>query len=52
LAACTWQINETRVCWVFSWMDQYTAERTINGDGQTVYDHEIRHCDGERHREP
>lgn len=49
LGACAFQIRQTGKCWVYSVWSADEAKRQYAGDGDDLYSHEMRHCQGYRH---
>jgi hypothetical protein len=49
LAACAFQIQESGKCYIYSIWTEDEARRVRDLDGESIYEHEKRHCKGERH---
>ena len=49
IAACAVQIYSTSTCYVFSYMTEEEAKRMRDLDGVSIWEHEMRHCEGWRH---
>jgi len=49
LAACAFQIHETKKCWIYSVHSEEEAKRVYAGDQLNLREHEMKHCQGFRH---
>jgi hypothetical protein len=49
LAACAFQIRESGKCVVFSLYSEEEARRQYAGDQLSLWEHEMKHCQGFRH---
>ena len=47
---CASQIMESSTCYVFSNVSEDVADRWTSGDGLSLREHELKHCDGWRHQ--
>lgn len=48
LGACAFN-DPGRTCRVYSFLPEQVAKLRISGDGESLFDHELRHCAGWRH---
>lgn len=49
IVACATQIRETSTCYVFSYLTPEQAKVSWDLDGLSIYEHEMKHCQGWRH---
>ena len=49
IVACATQIGETDTCYVFSYLTPDQAKVSWDVDGLSIYEHEMKHCQGWRH---
>lgn len=50
IVACATQIRENSTCYVFSYLTPEQAKVSWDLDGLSIYEHELRHCEGWRHQ--
>lgn len=51
LGACAFNLQQPRKCHIFSHYTEASARVVFSGDGESLWDHEMRHCAGWDHQD-